>query len=343
LRLLAKILIVLALIVLFFDVNNLHDLMNSFDRLITKWEQEFSGDTEEEQPSYLPLNEPENEPFAIATIEPGMNKEMVEAKFGRPQRVTFNEYDTYWHAYHQNYHNFFMVIYDEHENVCGIYTNQNLLSSIYNITIGTDRNTVLKHLGTPLDGIQKGLYFYYLPEDRNYDMFHVQGNYVTFFYDEIGAGTVRAVQIITDKLEQEREEIYKEARGERIEGFEYQLFDLTNAERKKYGLPVLAMNERARQTARAHSIDMARNHYFSHTNLAGKSPFERMDDDGITYSFAGENLAYGQWSAIFAHEGLMNSPGHRENILNKGFEFTGVGVAFNEQNEPYFTQIFYNR
>ncbi|MFS8651704.1 MAG: CAP domain-containing protein, partial [Caldibacillus sp.] len=44
-----------------------------------------------------------------------------------------------------------------------------------------------------------------------------------------------------------------------------------------------------------------------------------------------------------AHEGLMNSPGHRENILNKGFEFTGVGVAFNEQNEPYFTQIFYNR
>ena len=60
-------------------------------------------------------------------------------------------------------------------------------------------------------------------------------------------------------------------------------------------------------TARKHSLDMAENDYFSHENKQGKSPFDRMKDDGIRFRGAGENLAYGQSSSIFAHEGLMNS------------------------------------
>ncbi|MEH7383070.1 CAP domain-containing protein [Bacillus sp. JJ1533] len=88
---------------------------------------------------------------------------------------------------------------------------------------------------------------------------------------------------------------------------------------------------------------MAENNYFSHTNLQGLSPFDRMLEDEILFSIAGENLAYGQFSSIFAHEGLMNSMGHRENILKKEYKYLGVGVAFNTESHPYYTENFYTK
>lgn len=65
-----------------------------------------------------------------------------------------------------------------------------------------------------------------------------------------------------------------------------------------------------------------------------------MADDAISFRGAGENLATGQPSSIFAHEGLMNSLGHRENILKAGFDSLAVGVAFNEENQPFYTENF---
>jgi uncharacterized protein YkwD len=85
---------------------------------------------------------------------------------------------------------------------------------------------------------------------------------------------------------------------------------------------------------------MAVNQYFNHTNLEGESPFDRMEDDKINFRMAGENLAAGQNSSIFAHEGLMNSIGHRENKLQKDFEALGVGVAFDEESKPYYTENY---
>jgi uncharacterized protein YkwD len=77
--------------------------------------------------------------------------------------------------------------------------------------------------------------------------------------------------------------------------------------------------------------------------LAGQSPFDRMGEDGITFFVAGENLAYGQYNSIFAHEGLMNSAGHRENIVKPDFGYLGIGVAFNGEFQPYYTENFFNR
>jgi uncharacterized protein YkwD len=86
---------------------------------------------------------------------------------------------------------------------------------------------------------------------------------------------------------------------------------------------------------------MALNQYFNHTNLEGESPFDRLEEDQVSFQMAGENLAYGQFSSIFAHEGLMNSIGHRKNILQKDFEYLGVGVDFNQASQPYFTENFF--
>ena len=75
---------------------------------------------------------------------------------------------------------------------------------------------------------------------------------------------------------------------------EQEAFDGVNAERVSDGKAALAMHEGIRAVARAHSRDMARRGYFSHTNLEGASPFDRLAAAGITYTAAGENIAWNQ-------------------------------------------------
>ena len=115
------------------------------------------------------------------------------------------------------------------------------------------------------------------------------------------------------------------------QSFEYQNYDLVNSERKD-GLNTLSYSKDVSNTTRNHSEDMVKQNYFDHNNLDGESPFDRLKDDDIDFNVAGENLAYGQQNSIFAHEGLMNSLGHRKNILNTNFSTLGVGVDFNEND-----------
>ncbi|MEO5953203.1 MAG: CAP domain-containing protein, partial [Chloroflexia bacterium] len=66
---------------------------------------------------------------------------------------------------------------------------------------------------------------------------------------------------------------------------------------------------------------------------------QRMDTAGITYRTAGENLALAP-SLDIAHEGLMNSPGHRANILNADFGRVGIGVLDGGVYGKMFVQEF---
>src|SRR5262245_18795550 len=69
---------------------------------------------------------------------------------------------------------------------------------------------------------------------------------------------------------------------------------LLNEHRVGEGSPALIWNERVAAVANAHSADMANRNYFSHTNPAGQSPFDRLRAAGITFNAAAENIAYGQ-------------------------------------------------
>jgi uncharacterized protein YkwD len=233
-----------------------------------------------------------------------------------------------------------MVAYNQQNKVSGLYTNQDLVSSTKDITFKSSRDIVLSKLNEPLKSIRKGLVSYQIQNNQEYDTFLIDNHFVTIFYDKHENNTVTAIQIISGELEKQKAEYFTEPSEELKEGFEYQLFDLTNAVRVNHGLSILSWEESVRETARNHSKDMADNNYFNHTNLEGQSPFDRMKEDDIAFRMAGENLATGQLSSIFAHEGLMNSLGHRENILQSGFESLGVGVAFNEESRPYFTENF---
>jgi uncharacterized protein YkwD len=107
--------------------------------------------------------------------------------------------------------------------------------------------------------------------------------------------------------------------------YEAEMLKLINEERHKRGLKPLQADPELLPVARAHSQDMFARGYFAHDNPEGRDPFDRMRSANIHFSSAGENLALAQTVEI-AHVNLMNSPGHRANILNPSFNRVGIGI-----------------
>jgi uncharacterized YkwD family protein len=118
---------------------------------------------------------------------------------------------------------------------------------------------------------------------------------------------------------------------------ERRVIELTNAERRKNGLPDLQADANLSKVAREKSNDMQQKNYFSHTSPTYGSPFDMMRDFGVTYKSAGENIAHGQPTPEQVVQAWMNSEGHRKNILSKNF--THIGVGFDSQGN-YWTQMF---
>lgn len=122
---------------------------------------------------------------------------------------------------------------------------------------------------------------------------------------------------------------------------EQRMFELLNQERAAVGLQPLVMDQELVEVARAHSEDMFRKGYFAHDSPTTGSPFDRLDAAGIDYVTAGENLALAQTVEI-AHDGLMNSPGHRANILQPSFGRVGIGAISSPGHGTMYTQLFRN-
>lgn len=107
---------------------------------------------------------------------------------------------------------------------------------------------------------------------------------------------------------------------------EQKALELLNADRIANGLLPLKLNKRLTLVARAHAADMINRKFFDHVNPDGKSPFDRMEQASLTFSNAGENIAYDQ-SVEKMEVGWMNSPPHRANILFEGFTEVGIGMV----------------
>jgi uncharacterized protein YkwD len=125
------------------------------------------------------------------------------------------------------------------------------------------------------------------------------------------------------------------------ENLEAQMLQMVNEERQKEGLPALKADPEMREVARAHSRDMFARSYFSHINPEGETPFERARKAGVKFLTAGENLALAQTLKL-AHTGLMNSPGHRANILRPTFGRVGIGILEGGRHGLMVTQNFRN-
>lgn len=125
--------------------------------------------------------------------------------------------------------------------------------------------------------------------------------------------------------------------------FSKEVLRLVNIERANNNLSPLTLDSSLSRVALSHSKDMHDNGYFSHTNLSGQSPFDRLKSAGISYRSAGENIAAGQSTPALVVNSWMNSDGHRKNILSSAYNKMGLGYYYgNKGYRSYWTQIFTN-
>ena len=125
-----------------------------------------------------------------------------------------------------------------------------------------------------------------------------------------------------------------------IKTIELKVVDLVNKERVKRGLQPLKNNWQLERVARYKSADMINKSYFSHISPTYGSPFTMIQDFGINFSSAGENIAMGQRTPEEVMNAWMNSPGHRSNILSPSYTEIGVGYAKSSQGVASWTQMF---
>ena len=123
---------------------------------------------------------------------------------------------------------------------------------------------------------------------------------------------------------------------------ETQALSLLNQDRAAQGLTALKSNAQLTKLAENYAQDMIKRGYFSHYNPEGLSPFQRMNNAGITYKTAGENLAINT-SVVAAEKAFMNSSGHRANILNTTYTDVGIGVVRSPGGSVYVVQEFISK
>jgi uncharacterized protein YkwD len=122
---------------------------------------------------------------------------------------------------------------------------------------------------------------------------------------------------------------------------ERDLYNLVNMEREKLGLAPVILYPSLSFLARKHSQDMALRGDISHFSTSGEPYSERLVDGEFYFIKNGENVAFSQtFVPELIHQGFIDSPGHRANILDPDFDQVGIGVVFKEENGYYVTQDF---
>ncbi len=134
---------------------------------------------------------------------------------------------------------------------------------------------------------------------------------------------------------------YKVAQPKPRPDLEAAMLVLVNEARREQGLRPLQADPEIVPVARAHSRDMFARGYFSHITPEGADPFDRLRRSGVRFRTAGENLAVAR-SLSMAHQGLLDSPGHRANIMQPAFGRVGIGILDGGRYGLMVTQKFRN-
>ena len=120
---------------------------------------------------------------------------------------------------------------------------------------------------------------------------------------------------------------------------EKEVFDLINKQRTNNGLSALKIDSEVQRISRIKAQDMLNNNYFSHNSPTYGTPFQMLQSFKVSYKTAGENIA-GNSSNSGAVTAWMNSSGHKANILNSSFNYTGIGVVSSPKYGKIYVQMF---
>lgn len=106
------------------------------------------------------------------------------------------------------------------------------------------------------------------------------------------------------------------------------IFAETNRHRTDNGVGALTASPALNRAAASKLADMFAQQYFEHVSPGGRGPADLVDETGYQYLRVGENLALGNYQNDAALvQAWMDSPGHRENILDPGFTEIGIAAA----------------
>lgn len=111
------------------------------------------------------------------------------------------------------------------------------------------------------------------------------------------------------------------------------MLDLTNKSRRENSKKELTWSPELCLTAKIKALDQVINGYFAHTHSTQEEPVTILSLVGYKYALVGENLALNYFSADSAHEALMNSPSHRDNILSDDYSQVGISFATGKINQ----------
>ncbi|MFS0558908.1 CAP-associated domain-containing protein [Brevibacillus sp. 179-C9.3 HS] len=296
----------------------------------------------------------EQKPNTIFDIGLGMSSGEVHRLLGEPARKEPSSLGYQWWVYNRDPARYIQVGI-ENDKVVDVYSLAPT-AKLGNIGVGTSQQSLERQI--PVQSIVSfsymGAQIQITNQKQQRPLVMKNGTPFIYYLDKQNGNKVTAVRMIDTKMLlrgsfYETKWTYQGQApnfdppplrvGERElvnAAYERQILDLVNVSRYRYKLPPLQWNEKAADVARNHSIDMEGNNFFDHVSATtGSNPFDRMKAASLSYSMAGENIAAGYTDAIEAHEGWMNSPGHRKNVLEKGFTQLGVGVY-----ADYFTQTF---
>ncbi len=123
-----------------------------------------------------------------------------------------------------------------------------------------------------------------------------------------------------------------------IDAYALEVLDLVNVERAKYGLSPLQFHEGAFEAAQVRAVELEKS--FSHTRPNGSSCFTALNEAGVSFRGAGENVAIGQQTPEQVVQAWMNSEGHRANILKDSYTHLGVGVYKTSSGQMAWAQLF---
>lgn len=121
-----------------------------------------------------------------------------------------------------------------------------------------------------------------------------------------------------------------------ITGFESEMLELCNQQRRANGKPDLTLNKTLCANAAVRAEEISRDNWFSHQRPDGTMCFTAVTVDYMT---CGENIAYGTRTASATVAAWMDSPGHRANILSDEFTQAGFG-CYEIDGVRYWTQFF---
>ena len=269
----------------------------------------------------------------------GMPYERVQHVLGEATDIVKSEYGFDWYLYAEDYSRYIQVGVNQ-DKVVALYTGSNVFTFSKEV-IGKDKSQIRNMYGEPEEYIMKNRTRYYYSSTDTVDYFHRNQSQLRVFYDQHNENKAHGVLVLEEDTELNLNGFHGDLSEAVRGGYEKQLFHLVNSARKNAGESILKWDDKAARAAYLHSKDMAEQNYFSHTSLDGSDLLDRLQEQGIQIKVAAENLAANQ-NAIFSHNSLLNSWGHRVNIFSDT-SYLGVGTYLIDSGtyNIYHTQNYY--